>query len=111
MRVVLLLIQLLFLLPRLGAIPPGFVEEIVADVEAPTDIDFVPRWGGGHYLIVVSKYGKVYLIEEDPRGQRFFTNEILNLESETCNEQGMGLLSVLVHPKFLYNRFIYLFYS
>jgi glucose/arabinose dehydrogenase len=84
-------------------LPSGFVDELVAKVELPTDLAFVP----GGRLLVTSQTGKLWVID---RGRRL-SQPALDVESSICSERERGLLGVTVDPRFEENHFVYVYYT
>jgi glucose/arabinose dehydrogenase len=95
-----LFVCLLYAKPS-AALPPGFVDEHVANVVAPTALDFTPNGR----MVVASRSGQLYVHEGDQRVRAF------NIGSKVCDNGERGLLGVAVDPNFANNRYIYLYYT
>ena len=67
------------------------------------------RQGGKHVLLVVNKKGLLYAVEDPDNSDE--TTLILDIKDRVCDGGERGLQSVVVHPQFEQNRWIYLFYT
>ncbi len=91
-----------FPLSSQAQLPEGFNDELVsADWSAPVGLVFDDE--GRQY--VWEKAGKVYIVEEDQR------RVILDIEEEVVNWRDHGLMSVALHPNFLENGWMYVYYA
>lgn len=68
-----------------------------------------PRNAGKHMMILVEKTGNVQVIEDPDNGGDSI--EILNLKDKMCLNIERGLQTVVVHPNFTENRWVYLYYN
>jgi PKD repeat protein len=100
----------LWTIPHLSqALPGGFIAEVVTSAPAISGT-FVPNPDGHHpILLLVHKRGKVTLLENPDVDSSSRT--ILTLEGNLCTNGERGLQSIAVHPEFVTNRFIYLYYT
>ena len=64
---------------------------------------------GDPLLLLVSKTGKVRALEDPDNSMKSKT--ILSLEGQMCTNTERGLQNVVVHPDFMNNRYVYLFYT
>ena len=72
------------------ALPNGFAEAKVADVPAPSALDFTPD----RRMLVTSKPGQLYVLDG---GQR---SKALDIGARVCSNSERGLLGVAVGPDF-----------
>ena len=93
------------------AIPDGFIDEGVVARNAILTGAFAPnpRNDGKPMLLLSSKNGEIYVLE-DPDNSDKDTN-IFSLDGVVCTNGERGLQSMLPHPNFLENGYIYLYYS
>lgn len=86
-----------------AALPNGFGDAKVADVPAPTALDFTPDGR----MLVTSKSGQLYVVANGRR------SEALDLGSDVCSNSERGLLGVAVDPDFeeAGHNFVYLYYT
>jgi glucose/arabinose dehydrogenase len=85
------------------SLPAGFVDELVAKVDLPTDLAFSPDGR----LLVTTQPGVLYVIEDG----RLLPRPALDISSQVCRERERGLLGVAVDPRFAANRFVYVYYT
>jgi glucose/arabinose dehydrogenase/PKD repeat protein len=85
------------------ALPDGFAEEKVADVPAPTALDFTPDGR----MLVASKPGQLYVVDG---GRRSIA---LGIGGRVCSNSERGLLGVAVDPDFkdAGHKYVYLYYT
>jgi glucose/arabinose dehydrogenase len=85
------------------ALPNGFDQKKVADVTAPTALDFTPDGR----MLVASKPGQLYVVDS---GNRFVA---LDLGLKVCSNSERGLLGVAVDPDFrdAGRKYVYLYYT
>ena len=85
------------------ALPNGFEDEKIADVPAPTALDFTPNGR----MLVTSKPGQLYVFDG---GQR---SVALDLGPEVCSDSERGLLGVALDPDFgeTGHNYVYLYYT
>ena len=92
------------------ALPSGFIAEIVTDQNAITGV-FAPnpRNDGKPMLLLVNRRGKVTILEDpDNSGDSIV---ILDLAGKLCNNGERGAQTIVVHPNFSENRYVYLYYN
>lgn len=78
-----------------------------------TDIEIIPppeRWPSSSILLVAQKTGELHMIE-DPDNQPGVSKLVADISDRLCFNGERGLLSVLAHPEFQRNRFVYLYYT
>ena len=83
---------------------PGFTDNLVAAVGAPTALAFTPDGR----LLVTSQGGDLRVVTP---GGILIGTPALSLGARVCSNGERGLLGVAVDPSFASNRFIYLFYT
>lgn len=96
------------LLSWAGATPPGFVEELVATTQYKfTNTGaFATAPNGDSLLFLGSKFGQVYVIinpNDDPENQH------LLMDMPVCTNGERGVQTVLPHPNFQQNAFLYVY--
>ena len=93
------------------AIPEGFIDEGVVARNAILTGAFTqnPRNDGKPMLLLSSKNGEVYVLE-DPDNSDEDMN-VFSLEGKICTNGERGLQSILPHPNFLENGYIFMYYS
>ena len=87
-----------------ATLPPGFADEPVATVAAPTAIAFT---ADGRMLVATQ--GGVLRVGSPAGG--LLATPALSLGSRVCTNSERGLLGVAVDPAFATNRFVYLYYT
>ncbi|NUT56817.1 MAG: PKD domain-containing protein, partial [Thermoleophilia bacterium] len=85
----------------MGALPNGFTDSLVADVESPTALAFAP----GGRILVSTQFGALRLIENDTLAPA----AVLDLGPALCTSNEQGLLGVEVDPAFAANGFVYVY--
>ena len=86
-----------------AALPPGFSDERVAQIERPTAIAFVPDGR----ILVTGQRGQLHVI----RGDRVLPTPALDLTDGVCSDSERGLLGVAVDPAFPARPHVYLYYT
>lgn len=90
----------------------GFIEEMVASERAFTGA-FVPNPTGPgtkpQMLLLSNKRGIVNVLTNPDESLE--TKEILNIEYALCSNGERGFQSIVPHPNFLENNYIYVFYT
>ncbi|KAL3909169.1 MAG: hypothetical protein SGILL_008195 [Bacillariaceae sp.] len=92
------------------ALPSGFIAEVVSDQNAITGV-FAPnpRNDGKPMLLLVNRKGKVTILEDpDNSGDSIV---ILDLDGKLCNNGERGAQTIVVHPDFSENGYVYLYYN
>jgi glucose/arabinose dehydrogenase len=84
-------------------LPPGFADEPVAPVPAPTAMAFLPDGR----LLVTTKDGRLLVRSEGTSS----TSVALDLRARVCTQLERGLVGVAVDPGFAVNRLVYLYYT
>jgi glucose/arabinose dehydrogenase len=94
----------LFALPTPAiTLPPGFTDNLVAAVGAPTALAFTPDGR----LLIASQGGDLRVVQ----GGALLVTPALSLGARVCSNAERGLLGVAVDPAFTANHFVYLFYT
>mmetsp|Transcript_25596 Transcript_25596/g.33393 ORF Transcript_25596/g.33393 Transcript_25596/m.33393 type:complete len:186 (+) Transcript_25596:986-1543(+) len=92
-----------------SAVPPGFQEETVLDIQngQGTAFDLTTDHGT---LFLSYKEGKVYVypFQEGTPGSRVLALDIVR---HVCTNGDRGIQSVTAHPNFVDNGFVYLYYT
>src|SRR5688500_941509 len=83
-----------------ATLPPGFGDQLVATVGAPTALAFTPD---GRTL-VTTQPGLLRVV----RNGSLLPTPALDLTATICANSERGLLGVAVDPQFATNRFVYL---
>mmetsp|Transcript_44369 Transcript_44369/g.107295 ORF Transcript_44369/g.107295 Transcript_44369/m.107295 type:complete len:1184 (-) Transcript_44369:345-3896(-) len=95
----------------ISGLPPGFIAEVVANTAAITGV-FAPnpRNNGKPMLILISKTGKIKVLEDPDNSDK--SMDILSLRSdELCSNGERGIQSLALHPDFEQNNLVYVFYN
>ena len=91
------------------ALPDGFVEEEIVGVKHPLDIAFAPRPNGAPpMMLVISRNGLLHIFEDSDRPS---SPTLAGDFSEQVCSSPAGLVGIEVHPDFVSNRYIYLYYT
>jgi glucose/arabinose dehydrogenase len=92
------------------AVPTGFVDEGVATVQAITGA-FAPnpRRNGQPMLLLSSKEGRINVLEDPDNSAKSML--IADFSNLTCSNGERGLQTILPHPDFATNRFIFIYYT
>ena len=90
-------------LPAAADPPPGFVDELVASIDAPSPIAFTPDGR----LLVATLPGLLYVVDA---GQVLAT-PALDLSAVVCTNGERGMLGLAVDPEFALNRHVFLYYT
>lgn len=85
------------------SLPEGFVDELVAKVEAPTDLAFAPDGR----VFVTTQPGALRVI----RNGRLLPRPALDITSRVCRERERGLVGATFDPRFASNHFVYIYYT
>ena len=108
------LLWVLVVLPAtIFSLPHGFVDEAVARVPQTVGFNFAPHPNGQErppLLLATSKSGLLWVFPDfngDPENRSL----ILNITDRVCSNGERGLYTVLAHPDFHDNYYIYLFYT
>ncbi len=88
---------------RAATTPPGFIDERIVGVGAPTALAFTPDGR----MLVSSQQGQLRVY----RGSTLVQDPALDLAGKACTNSERGLLGVAVDPKFETNKFVYLYYT
>jgi Glucose / Sorbosone dehydrogenase len=101
------------LIQVVGAVPEGFIAEVVTNTKAITGT-FAPnpRNGNKPMLILVDRMGLVSVLEDPDNSPLSIT--ILDLGKRgtgMCTNYERGLQNIVLHPQFESNRLVYLYYT
>lgn len=93
-----------------NAVPSGFVDEGVIDIDAITGM-FVPnpRNNGKPMLLLSSKEGEINALENPDSSDESI--QVADMSSLLCTNGERGLQTMLPHPDFKSNRHIFMYYS
>jgi glucose/arabinose dehydrogenase len=110
----LLLILLIYcLISCCLSVPLGFVDEGVTKYPAGISAVMVPNprpgANGKPMLLLVKKEGRVDVME-DPDNSAAWTN-ILDISTNVCTNGPRGIQTIVAHPDFLLNPYIYIYYT
>ena len=86
-----------------AALPPDFVDTLVATVASPTALAFTPDGR----LLITTQPGTLRVYEQGA----LLATPALDLSARICSDFERGLLGVAVDPAFATNHFIYLYYT
>jgi glucose/arabinose dehydrogenase len=92
------------------AVPTGFIDEGVVAINAIKGA-FAPnpRLKGKPMLLLSSKEGAVHVLEDPDNSD--IKSKVADLSTIICANGPRGLLSILPHPDFLSNRYIFMYYT
>ena len=92
------------------AVPSGFVDEGVIDLDAITGA-FVPnpRNNGKPMLLLSAKEGEINALEDPDNSDSSI--KVADMSGILCTNGERGLQTILPHPDFISNRFIFMYYS
>src|SRR5664279_4090997 len=85
------------------SLPPGFSDNLVATVGAPTALAFTPDGR----LLITTQGGALRVISNGA----LLATPALSLGTKVCSNSERGLLGVAVDPLFTTNHFVYLYYT
>ena len=83
--------------------PPGFDDTLVARVANPIGIVFTPDGR----MLVTTQAGRVHVVDNGALVEQ----PALDLSARVCTDREWGLGGVAVHPQFVQNRFVYVYYT
>ena len=86
-----------------ATLPPGFTDELVAWISAPTALASTPDGR----LLITTQPGQLRIVQNGT----LLTTPALDLSARLCSNSERGLLGVAVDPQFATNRYIYLYYT
>jgi PKD repeat protein len=100
----------LFLAIPCAAVPSGFVDEGIADLPV-TKGAFAPnpRNGGKPMLLLSGKTGLINVLENPDTSSVSF--QVADMSTLLCLNGPHGLYSIIAHPDFLSNGYIYMYYT
>lgn len=96
-----------------GAVPDGFIAEVVTDAKAVRGI-FAPnpRNGNKPMLILTAKLGTVSVLEDPDHSPTSILILDLRIGGKImCTNGERGLQNIVLHPDFETNRIVYLYYN
>ena len=93
-----------------GTVQDGFIDEIVTTVKAMSG-GFAPnpRNGGKPMMILNAKNGQVSVVENPDDSDE--SMQVLDINDYICTNGERGLHTVIAHPKFMENNWVYAFYT
>ena len=86
-----------------ATLPPGFSDNLVANLGGPTAIAFMPDTT----MLVTAQGGTLRAVV----GGVLQGTAVINLSSKVCSNSERGLLGVAVDPNFASNRYVFLYYT
>jgi glucose/arabinose dehydrogenase/PKD repeat protein len=89
--------------PSEAALPPDFIDELVASVPRPTAMAFLPDGR----LLVAQQTGDLRVIKNGI----LLPTPALSIGGRICSNRERGLVGLAVDPEFAANRFVYLYYT
>lgn len=103
-------LAVLLLLIGVDSVPSGFVDEGVIDLDAITGA-FVPnpRNNGKPMLLLSAKEGEINALEDPDNSDDSI--QVADMSSILCTNGERGLQTILPHPDFNANRYIFMYYS
>jgi glucose/arabinose dehydrogenase len=94
---------------RAVAVPPGFIDEGVTNVDAITGAFIANPQNGKPMLILSSKEGLIHVVPNpDDSDENILVG---NFTSITCSNGERGLQTILPHPRFFTNLYIFVYYT
>jgi glucose/arabinose dehydrogenase/PKD repeat protein len=102
------LLRLLCLLSAVSALPEGFVDEAVVRVVGASSATFAQEASGDWLLFLATKEGSI-LVATDPFSVD--TSSTLLLTLNPCTSGERGVQTILAHPKFAENGWLYVYYA
>jgi glucose/arabinose dehydrogenase len=92
------------------AVPSGFIDEGIIDIDAITGA-FAPnpRKNGSPMLLLSAKEGEINVLEDPDNSDDAIL--VGDLSSILCTDGERGLQTILPHPDFKSNRFIFMYYN
>jgi Glucose / Sorbosone dehydrogenase len=108
--VFLLLQCLIWTVDAAGSAPEGFIDEVVTNTKAMSGT-FAPnpRLNNKPMMVLNDKNGRVHVLENPDDSSESL--EILDLQDKVCTNGERGLHSIIPHPNFSNNRWMYAFYT
>ncbi len=86
-----------------ATVPPGFRDDLVAVVSAPTALAFTPDGR----MLVASQRGGLYVVQ----GATLLPTPALDLAPRLCTDDERGLLGVAVDPAFTANHVVFVYFT
>lgn len=96
-----------------SSLPPGFIDEGVNRWGRVTDIESVPPprgWPSSSILLITLKDGEIHIIK-DPDNNPGESQLLADISDRVCFNGERGLQSIIAHPNFQQNRFVYIYYT
>ncbi|HEX6738328.1 MAG TPA: PQQ-dependent sugar dehydrogenase, partial [Vicinamibacteria bacterium] len=90
--------------PARAALPPNFVDQLVATVGSPTALAFTPDGR----LLITTQGGTIRVVQG---GSLLATPALTIPGAQICTQSERGLLGIVAHPQFATNNFIYVYYT
>jgi glucose/arabinose dehydrogenase len=90
--------------PAQAALPPNFVDQLVATVGAPTALAFTPDGR----LLITTQGGAIRVVQG---GSLLGTPALTIPSGQICTNSERGLLGIAAHPQFAANNFVYVYYT
>ena len=102
------LLRLLCLLSAVSALPEGFVDEAVLRLVGASSATFAQDASGEWLLFLATKEGSI-VVATDPFSVD--TSSTLILQLNPCLSGERGVQTILAHPKFAENGWLYVYYA
>jgi glucose/arabinose dehydrogenase len=100
---------LLLIVSQVVAVPSGFIDEGITKVEAITGAFAANPQNGKPMLILSSKEGLIHVVPNPDDSDENIL--VANFTSLTCTNGERGLQTILPHPNFFTNRYLYVYYT
>ncbi|KAG7368210.1 PKD domain containing protein [Nitzschia inconspicua] len=104
------LVQCLSTVDAAGSVAEGFIDEVVTDTNAMSGT-FAPnpRLNNKPMMVLNEKIGRVHILENPDDSPESML--VLDLQDNVCTNGERGLHSIIPHPDFTSNRWMYAFYT
>ena len=99
-------------LPLVLGLPVGFVDEGVGTLNGPNKAVFAPnprKLKGPPMMIVAAKEGQIVVFENPDNSD--VKIQVANMFPKLCTNGPRGVYSILPHPEFATNRWLYMWYT
>jgi Glucose / Sorbosone dehydrogenase/PKD domain len=93
-------------------LPVGFVDEGIGTLNGPNKAVFAPNprnLKGSPMMMVAAKEGQIVVFEDPDNSD--VKIQIANMNTKICTNGPRGVYSIIPHPDFATNRFLYIWYT